>query len=144
MIAGFTMVYGNYMSFGWLGSRFLPSWTWIPYLGLAINLTGIIFAIVARSWLGTNWSGAVTIKKGHELIRTGPYAITRHPIYTGLLFGLLGATIIVGEWRSLTGAIFLFVAIQLKIGTEEKMLREAFPEYEEYRRHTKKLIPLIY
>ncbi|PWT76339.1 MAG: hypothetical protein C5B59_06895 [Bacteroidetes bacterium] len=144
MITGFSFVFGKFMSIGWLGSKFLPPLKWLPYLGLLINLAGIILAIVARAWLGNNWSGIVTIKKDHELIRSGPYSITRHPIYTGLLFGLFGVAIIIGEWRALLGVLILFFAIQLKIKAEEKMLSNEFPEYREYKRQTKKLIPLIY
>jgi protein-S-isoprenylcysteine O-methyltransferase Ste14 len=94
--------------------------------------------------LGNNWSGIVTIKKDHELIKDGSYAITRHPIYTGLLFGLMGAVIVLGEVRGLIAIIILFIAIQIKISTEEKFLKNAFSEYDDYCHHTKKLIPFIY
>lgn len=47
-------------------------------------------AVWARVHLGRNWSGIVTVKEDHELIRTGPYGYVRHPIYTGLITGLIG------------------------------------------------------
>ena len=142
--AAFLLVYGNYMSTGFLSVRFLPHTNWISYAGLFINISGIIFAIIARSQLGSNWSGTVTIKKDHELIQNGPYAITRHPIYTGLLFGLIGSVIILGEIRGLIAITVLFVAIQKKIDVEEKFLSNVFSEYAEYRQHTRRLIPFIY
>jgi protein-S-isoprenylcysteine O-methyltransferase Ste14 len=55
---------------------------------LLITALGIAFAIWARAHLGANWSAAVSIRADHELIRTGPYRRTRHPIYTGMILEL--------------------------------------------------------
>ena len=54
---------------------------------VAVALTALGFALTlwARYILGSNWSGNVTIKVGHELIRSGPYRFVRHPIYTGII-----------------------------------------------------------
>jgi protein-S-isoprenylcysteine O-methyltransferase Ste14 len=144
MIGAFGLVYAGSFKIGFLGVRFLPEINWISYLGLAINLAGIIFAIVARTWLGSNWSGTVTVKKDHELIQSGPYAVTRHPIYTGLLFGLLGSAIILGEIRGLIAIVLFYISVQIKITLEEKFMETEFPEYNNYRRRTRKLIPFIY
>jgi protein-S-isoprenylcysteine O-methyltransferase Ste14 len=77
----------------WLHARFLPQ-TLIGYwLGLLMVVLGLAFAVWARAHLGRNWSGTVTVKEDHELIRTGPYGIVRHPIYTGLLFAILGSAV---------------------------------------------------
>ena len=57
----------------------------VYWLGLLMVVAGLAFAVWARVHLGRNWSGTVTVKENHELIRSGPYAIVRHPIYTGLL-----------------------------------------------------------
>ena len=55
---------------------------------------------LAGTW-SSNWSGVVTLKEGHELIRTGPYRTIRHPIYTGILLALVGTSLTVGEVRGL-------------------------------------------
>jgi len=144
MVAAFSLVYAGSLRIGFLGMRFLPEEKWISYLGLIINLAGIIFAIVARTWLGSNWSGTVTIKKDHELIQSGPYAITRHPIYTGFIFGLIGSAIALGEIRGLIALVLLFISVNIKIALEEKFMQSRFPGYDNYRHHTKKLIPFIY
>ena len=87
----------------WLRVRVLPpayAWFWVGFCCVAL---GLGFSVVARVWLGGNWSGTVTLKQGHELIRTGPYRFVRHPIYTGLLLAVLGSAIAIGEWRGLLG-----------------------------------------
>jgi len=67
----------------WLDRRFLPDTITTYWLGLLMVGVGLAFAVWARLHLGRNWSGRVTVKEDHELIRSGPYSIVRHPIYTG-------------------------------------------------------------
>ena len=55
-----------------LTRRFLPSIRILTALGLAIEIAGILFAFWARRHLGRNWSGAVRIAAGHQLVRSGP------------------------------------------------------------------------
>ena len=73
--------------------------------------------------LGTNWSQAVTVKEGHELITSGPYALVRHPIYTGLLMAFVGTALDQGEWRGLFAVAFVFCALWRKLRLEEKWMR---------------------
>src|SRR5258708_4895585 len=65
--------------------RFEPALAGIMGTGLAIQALGILLAVWARVHLGRNWSGAISIKVEHQLVRSGPYKLLRHPIYTGLL-----------------------------------------------------------
>src|SRR6185312_4013633 len=76
------------MRIGFLGERFLPLSVWLFWLGTFLTGGGLLFTVWARLHLGRNWSGSVTIKEGHELVTSGPYALVRHPIYTGLLLAL--------------------------------------------------------
>ena len=69
--------------FFWLSARFLPLSQVFYWIGLFMLAAGLGFAVWARRCLGRNWSGIVTVKQDHELIRSGPYALVRHPIYTG-------------------------------------------------------------
>src|SRR5262249_4667954 len=82
----------------WLSERALPRDAVIAWFGVALLASGIAFSLWARRHLAGWWSSAVTLKENHRLIRTGPYRYARHPIYTGLLLGLLGTAIAVGEW----------------------------------------------
>jgi protein-S-isoprenylcysteine O-methyltransferase Ste14 len=113
--------------------------------GLLINIAGLLFTVWARIHLGRNWSAAVTLKQDHELIRSGPYAWVRHPIYTGCLLALFGCALINGEVRGTIGFIIVFVATAYKARMEESVLSEYFgTEYINYRKSVSALIPGIY
>ena len=96
--------------------------------GLALTSAGALFAIWARLTLGTNWSGRPSVKAGHELIMTGPYALVRHPIYTGLLLGLAGTALAIGEWHAILGFVMIVLAFMVKMSQEERLMMQTFPE----------------
>ncbi len=111
-------------------------------IGLALLAAGLAFAVWARVHLGRNWSGSVTVKEGHELIRSGPYAYVRHPIYTGLITAVLGTAITSGTVRAALGLVIITVSLLRKLRTEEGFMRETFPgEYERYSAEVPRLIP---
>ena len=112
------------------------------WLGAVIASLGLALTVWARVHLGRNWSGTVTVKQGHELVRTGPYAWVRHPIYTGLLLMLLGTALALGEWRGVLALLIAFAALWRKLKLEERWMRETFGEaYDDYRRGVKALLP---
>jgi protein-S-isoprenylcysteine O-methyltransferase Ste14 len=116
----------------------------VIWVGIAVCAAGIAFAIWARRTLGRNWSGAVTIKEGHELITRGPYRIVRHPIYTGLLVGVMGTLIGTGRVREVMILCAAVPAVWMKLSVEEKLMLRHFPEaYPEYKRRTKAIIPFV-
>ena len=130
--------------FGLLNKRFLPQsslWFWV---GAVVTASGLSFSVWARLHLGNNWSQAVTIKEGHELITSGPYALVRHPIYTGLLLGFLGSAIARGEWRGLLALALIFGALWHKLSLEESWMSAQFGEaYAEYSRRVAALVPYL-
>jgi protein-S-isoprenylcysteine O-methyltransferase Ste14 len=112
------------------------------WIAVALLSAGLAFAIWARVHLGGNWSGTVTVKQGHELIRSGPYRYVRHPIYTGLIAALLGTAIASGTVHAVIGLAIIVVAFVRKLRTEEDFMRATFPgEYERYRNEVPALIP---
>jgi len=114
--------------------------------GLAICAAGIALAIHARRILGSNWSGLITLKENHELIRSGPYRFVRHPIYSGFILAVAG-TIIATNPTALGLSILALVALGLKLKSlgEEKILIPQFPEsYPQYKREVKSLIPFVW
>ena len=112
------------------------------WTGVALLAAGLLFAVWARVHLGRNWSGAVTVKEGHELIRTGPYKLTRHPIYSGLLLAVIGTAITSGTLRAWVGVVIIAIAFAVKVRAEERFMRETFPgEYERYCEEVPALVP---
>ena len=126
----------------WLGARLWPRSLAVYWIGVALLALGLAFAVWARVHLGGNWSGTVTVKEGHELVRTGPYAYVRHPIYTGLLTAVLGTAVASGTVRALIGVVIIAASLLRKLRTEEAFMRETFPaEYERYSAEVAALIP---
>ena len=128
-----------------LGIRFLADTAAAAKLGVGLTFAGVAFAIWARLHIGRNWSGTVTIKTGHTLVRTGPYSIVRHPIYTGFLTATLGTAIAIGEIRGLFAFIAAFIGVKLKATLEEQFMTERFgEEYVQYECEVKGLIPFVW
>ena len=128
----------------WLYIQFWPQ-GYLPFwMGAAITVAGLLFAVWARAHLGRNWSRSVTIKQDHELITTGPYAVVRHPIYTGILTGFLGMAIAISEVRGFVVVVLIFVVLWPKLRMEEKWMRSEFGEtYAAYAEHTAALVPYL-
>ena len=128
-----------------LNQRFLPDLLIVKLIGLAAECAGLALAIWARRILGRNWSGEITIKADHELVRTGPYGVIRHPIYTALLAMYTGTAIVSGQVHALLGLAVGILAYLRKTGMEEANLVTAFGEkYNAYREDTWALVPRIY
>lgn len=122
-------------------ARFASEGAALPLLGTALVAAGLGFAVWARWHIGRNWSGTISLKQGHTLVCSGPYRLVRHPIYTGLILALVGTSLTIGEWRGLLGVACALLTILRRIGVEERLMRQTFPEYDEYRRTTPALIP---
>jgi protein-S-isoprenylcysteine O-methyltransferase Ste14 len=116
----------------------------IAWIGVVLCIGGLLFCIWARFTLGRNWSGVVTFKGGHELITRGPYALVRHPIYTGILAMILATVIVLGHVAGVIALPFVFLGLWIKLRYEEKLMLEKFPdEYATYQRRVKRLIPFV-
>jgi protein-S-isoprenylcysteine O-methyltransferase Ste14 len=127
-----------------LNGRFVPASPIVNLVGLVLAVAGIAFAIWARVHLGSNWSARVTVKEEHSLVRTGPYRYVAHPIYSGIILGLLGTAVIFGLWSALVATGFFLAAFIIKSRVEEVRMRETFSEYAQYRAETPAIIPFIY
>jgi protein-S-isoprenylcysteine O-methyltransferase Ste14 len=118
------------------------SW-WVELPGLALLVVSTMFTIWARLSLGSMWSISPDVLKDRHQLRTqGPYAVTRHPIYTGLLGMLFGTTLLngLGVWIGLP--IVGVVVFATRVPVEERLMSKTFPEdYERYRQRVPQLIP---
>jgi protein-S-isoprenylcysteine O-methyltransferase Ste14 len=108
-----------------------------------LTFAGFLFSWWARLHLGRLWSGWVTKKTDHRVVDTGPYAIVRHPIYTGLILAAFSTAFLKGTAYALLGAAVMTLGFWIKARLEERFLRnELGPDtYDAYRRRVPMLVP---
>jgi protein-S-isoprenylcysteine O-methyltransferase Ste14 len=111
----------------------------------ALVLAGLAFTWWARLHLGRLWSGNVARKADHRIVDSGPYALTRHPIYTGILLVMLATALAVGRPFALGGFGLLALGLWMKARMEEKFLRAELgaAAYDAYARRTPMLVPFL-
>ena len=115
------------------------------WLGVAVMLAGFAFTAWARIVLGRNWSSTVTLKENHELIVSGPYALVRHPIYTGLMIMFVGTAVAIGQWRGVVAVVLVLISFLIKLRIEEQWMTELFgAQYDAYRKRVAMLIPWVW
>jgi protein-S-isoprenylcysteine O-methyltransferase Ste14 len=145
LVAAYVLMANSDLGWDLLNRRLVPARTGTTAAGYGLLLAGMLFAGWARIFLGGNWSSNVTLKQDHTLVRSGPYRIVRHPIYTGLLVALLGTAFVLGELRCFLGVLLAAVAWKFKSVTEEAFMVQQFGEqYQRYRMKVKALVPYIW
>jgi protein-S-isoprenylcysteine O-methyltransferase Ste14 len=144
-ITGAVLLFGRHP--GEYSSEWL-SWlvgSGVSWAMVALAVIGFLFAWWARIYLGRLWSGTVTRKADHHLIETGPYALVRHPIYTGLLLSTLATAVQRGRISALVGLALMTLGWYVKAGLEERFLREQLgpDEYDAYAERVPMLVPFV-
>lgn len=125
--------------------RYLPAAVLVMSAGLAVEAAGSAIAIWARRHLGRYWSGEISIKVEHQLIRSGTYRLLHHPIYTGILAMYAGVALVTGEWLAILGFAMAAFAYWRKMRLEEANLRVAFGlAYDAYCDETWALVPGLF
>ena len=142
------IVAGAVLMTPWATRRLAATLLWnVGYAGAyalaALTLAGLLFAWWARIHIGRLWSGSITRKEGHYVVDTGPYALVRHPIYTGLIAALLATALAQATANALAGAALLSVGFWLKARAEEHFLMAELgaDAYGAYRRRVPMLVP---
>ncbi len=145
------------MAFGvpfYLAALILPGldrrfgWSEIPtaavVAALALSLGG--YLLILRVFVENRWAGrTVETCDGQEVISTGPYAVVRHPMYTGTLVLWLATPVALGSWWALLPALAFIPILVLRIRNEEEVLVRELKGYEEYRRRVRyRLLPLVW
>lgn len=144
MATAYVLLFENWLRIGPLRLRFVPQEVWVAWAGIALTWVGVVVAVWARYCIGEYWSARVTLKEDHQLIRSGPYAFVRHPIYTGMFLASAGTALVVGEWRGVVAVTLMLVAHSRKALREESFLTQEFgDEYTSYRRSTGFLFPRL-
>ncbi len=116
--------------------------TWLAPVGLAVLVAGTALATWARLALGSSWTVDPRVVGDRRLRTGGPYAVTRHPIYSGVLAMLAGSALLSGIPASALVVLASLLVAEAKIQREERLLLTAFPEeYPRYRERVPQLIP---
>jgi protein-S-isoprenylcysteine O-methyltransferase Ste14 len=140
----FLFLFSHRLDLGFLGQRFAPASDWLRTSGIVLTFVGAGIAIWARYSLGQYWSARVTLKVDHQLIRSGPYAWVRHPLYSGLLLAMAGSALVAGEWRAVVGFLLGLMEFSRKAAKEEALLATEFgDQYQEFRKRTGFLAPRL-
>ena len=143
-IAAFFLMFSGEVPREWLRMALFTPTRWSAAIGIAVTVAGIAFAIWARAYLGGNWSSAVTVKVGHQLIRSGPYRWVRHPIYTGIILAMLGTAVVRDQVRGLVAVVLLYLGFKIKSKIEEHAMTGTFgAEYDAYSRSTGAIVPRL-
>lgn len=132
------------------GNGVLARFMWPPSalgyaLAIVLVIAGLGFSVWARVHLAGNWSATVTVKEGHELVRSGPYKYVRHPIYTGILIAILGSVVLIGRWNALIGFALVAASFVIKLRIEERFMAEQFGDaYQLYKKEVAALVPGLF
>lgn len=123
--------------------RVTDHFRWIELLGLVLLIASTAFTIWARLTLGRLWSASPNVlRTDHQLQTSGPYAITRHPIYSGLFGMLLGSVLLNGLGRWLAFLAVGAVVVATRIPIEERLMEKTFPDaYARYRERVPRFVP---
>jgi protein-S-isoprenylcysteine O-methyltransferase Ste14 len=145
-MVGALMLFAGSRSVGGVEVGGAPLWTLPDWAGWAMTLvvaTGLLFTWWARIALGALWSSMVGRKEGHDLIASGPYAIVRHPIYTGLILAGVALAVQYGGTLNLIGAGVATIGLWLKARLEERFLGRELDRgaYDAYRSRAPMLVP---
>jgi protein-S-isoprenylcysteine O-methyltransferase Ste14 len=116
----------------------------VQWVGVGLCLAGIGFAFWARLHIGRNWGVPMSLRQSHELVTSGPYAYVRHPIYSGIVLGMIGSILAIGlVWLPLFALTVVYFVVSAR--TEEQTMLAQFPDaYPAYRCRTKMLIPFVF
>ena len=141
-------VLGVVLLFGFLQFSSVPrGWDLnddVLWVLVALTVAGFLFAWWARIHLGALWSGTITRKEGHRVVDTGPYAMVRHPIYTGVLLAMFATAVARGRWEAVIGAALCVLGFWIKARQEEKFVSETLgPDYAAYRQRVHMLVPYL-
>jgi len=116
-------------------------------LGWAMEVAivaGIAFAWWARLHLGALWSGGIERMAEHRVVDSGPYALVRHPIYTGLIAAAFAVAVIRATPWALLGAVLFALGFALKAKVEERFLEAELGGYQAYRARVPMIIPFLH
>lgn len=143
----FVLAVGGFLlTFGMVPWQFERLWQVGPVLGWAmvgVTVAGLAFTWWARLAMGRLWNGGVSRTAEHRVIESGPFALVRHPIYTGMIAAVWAVALLQARPLALLGAILFALGFILKARVEERFLAAEFPGYEGYRKRVPMIVPFV-
>ena len=130
----------------WQGSFWIRSPApWQTYLSALLLVAACALSWMSAITLGKQFRVDAGIIAGHRLVRSGPYRIVRHPIYTSMLALLLGTGVLIAPWYLLLAGVVVFLAgTAIRIRVEDALLEARFgDEFRQYRGSVKGFIPFV-
>ncbi len=145
LLITFTLLFAKWTAVGFLGRHFFSQTESLAYVGFASAVVGLAIAIWARVSLGQYWSDKIVLKIDHQLVRCGPYARMRHPIYSGVLLAVAGSALVVDEWRGVLAFLLLLTNYTVKAKREDEILAGAFSEdFVQHHKRAGFLVPRLF
>ncbi len=128
-----------------VGAFFGESWPWpVRLFGGVLLVLGVLFATTALFRLGPAMTPLPRPLERGELVVSGPYAVVRHPVYSGVAVAAAGFSVLFSSWWSLGFSLLLAAFFHFKAVREERWLVERYPGYSEYMaRVRRRLIPWL-
>ena len=125
-------------------TNYVPSWPRLVAVLIAGPL-GVLLMWKAVAHLGRQFRINAGLWEDHELVRTGPYAIVRHPIYASMLLMLAATAMLVTRpwWMLVVFAMFL-AGTEIRVHTEDGLLKSRFGgQFDAYRRSVSAYVPFV-
>jgi protein-S-isoprenylcysteine O-methyltransferase Ste14 len=142
VVTPFVVVYGLFYLRRYFGGIYLSTPA-TRIAGAALVGLGTVGYILSHFYLRSNWSLFASIKEGQKLITNGPYRLVRHPMYSSMTVIVLGSGLLISNSLILLFTPVVIIVYYIRSKKEETFLRVEFPEYIQYTRGTKMLIPGI-
>jgi protein-S-isoprenylcysteine O-methyltransferase Ste14 len=143
-VIAFALLFGSTVGILPPSRRFIPDTATVKVIGTSLACAGIAVVLWSRRHLGRFWSARITLKVDHQLIRSGPYARVRHPLYSGMLVAVTGTVLATGEWRGVVSLLILLAMWIHKMRREEALLTKEFGSlYQNYRKQAGLLFPRV-
>lgn len=126
-----------------LAPMFRGRWnnTTTAFAGVTLLVVGAWFGIAGVRALGRNLTPFPKPRESSKLVRHGVYALVRHPLYSSLMSASAGWALLWGSGMALAMSVALALVLRAKALSEERWLRERYPEYRDYERHVKRFVP---
>jgi protein-S-isoprenylcysteine O-methyltransferase Ste14 len=148
-------VVAQFVLLGLITAAPFTPWHWplIPGESVGVvRLTGLLLLMIGllavnSGLISLGWDNLTALpypRANATFVGQGAYRYTRHPIYSGVILGAAGWSLLVNDLLSLLLTVVLFILLDRKASREEKWLHARYPEYADYAQRVRKLIPWIY